>query len=281
MAIRAVRRDAYAKGSAAWRWLALLFLVNLLNFYDRTISGIVSEPVRIEFGLSDSDLGLVAAAFAVVYAAASVPLGRLADTRSRSAVILLGLAGWSLATGSIGLAWSFAALVGLRMVVGMAEASFGPASLSLLGDLFPSGRRSMATGIYMLGLPAGLTLAFFTTGSLVAAFHTWRAPFLLSMIPGLGIGLCLWGMREPARGDADSVSAPAQPFKRPIRRVLGIATMWWITLAGIAANSATYATSSFLVPLLQRYYGLPLTRAATLTGVVLGLTGILGLPAGG
>ena len=66
----------------AWRVLALLFLANLLNFYDRTISAILNEPIRIEWGLNDFQLGLIAAAFTVVYAVAGLPLGRLADRGS-------------------------------------------------------------------------------------------------------------------------------------------------------------------------------------------------------
>ena len=236
--------------AGAWGVLALLFLANMFNFFDRTIPAIIAEPVRVEFGLSDARLGLVAAAFTVVYAIAGVPLGRLADTGSRRIVMAAGLVVWSLATGLNGFAWSFASILVFRMAVGIGEASYGPAAMSMVGDLFPADRRSRAMGIYMLGLPAGLMLAFFGVGAIVRASGSWRTPFFIALVPGLLLALAFWFVRDPRRGAADGAAASRDPVRRPLRQVLRNRTVQWIIVSGIAANFSAYAANSFLVPLL-------------------------------
>ena len=269
------------RAGGAWAVLVLLFLANMFNFFDRTIPAIIAEPVRLEFGLGDAQLGLVAAAFTVVYAIAGVPLARLADTGSRKIVMAVGLAVWSLATGLNGYAWSFASILVFRMAVGIGEASYGPAAMSMVGDLFPAGRRSRAMGIYMLGLPAGLMLAFFSVGAIVRATGSWRTPFFVAFAPGLVLALAFWFVREPRRGAADGAASLRPPIARPLRQVLRNRTVQWIIVSGVAANFSAYAANSFLVPLLQRYDGLPLARAAAVTGLIVGVAGLVGLTAGG
>lgn len=265
----------------AWRILILLFLANLFNFFDRAIPFIVAEPIRKEWALSDFQLGLVGSAFTVAYALAGLPLGRLADTGSRRQIMGWGLAAWSALTGATGLAWNFASFFFVRLFVGVGEASYGPAATSLIGDLFPPNKRSRAMGIFMLGLPIGLVLAYFTVGGMVKAFDSWRAPFLAAMVPGLVLAIFMFFIREPARGAAEEIKVSAHRVERPIRKVLSIPTMWWIIVAGITSNMAAYAANSFMVPLLQRYFQLSLQSAAATTGVILGVSGLIGLTLGG
>jgi MFS family permease len=261
--------------------LLLLFLANLLNFFDRTIPAIITEPLRKEYGLSDLQLGLVSAAFTLVYAVAGLPLGGLADTGARRKVLGWGLVVWSAFTGLNALTWSFASFFLVRLGVGVGEASYAPAASSLISDLYPANRRARATGLYMLGLPVGLMLAFFTVGSMVSAFGSWRAPFILAALPGLVLALFMFLIREPERGASEVVRVSRQPVEQPIRTLLRIRTLIWLTLSGVTLNFASYAGNSFLVPLLQRYFGLPLVRAAVVTGFITGFTGLVGLTLGG
>jgi predicted MFS family arabinose efflux permease len=175
---------------------------------------------------------------------------------------------------------NFASFLATRIGVGIGEASYAPAANSLIGDLFPANKRSRAMGVFMLGLPLGL-LAFFTVGAMVNAFGSWKAPFVIAMLPGLAIAISFFMIDEPERGAAEIVQTNQAPIANPIRKVLAIPTMWWIILAGIAANFAAYAVNSFMVPLMQRFFGLPLERAAIATGVIVGVTGLIGLVAGG
>ncbi|MEA1605312.1 spinster family MFS transporter [Pseudomonas spirodelae] len=265
----------------AWRILCLLFLANLFNFFDRTIPAIIIEPIRMEWDLSDLQLGLIGTAFTIVYAIAGVPLGRMADTGARRKIMGWGLAAWSGLTALNGLAWNFWSFLLIRMGVGIGEASYAPAANSLIGDLFPAHKRARAMGIFMLGLPLGLLLAFFTIGAMVAAFDSWRAPFFIAAVPGLILALFMFFIKEPTRGAAEQVKSLTTPVDKPVRKVLAIRTFWWLVVAGLTFNFATYACNSFMVPMLQRYFLLPLEQAAMATGVIVGLTGLLGLTLGG
>src|SRR3954454_22274157 len=88
--------------------LAVLFLVNALNFYDRMVLGAVLEPLRREFSLSDTQLGAMVTLFTVIYAVAGLPAGRIADTRSRGWLLAAGIAIWAGLTGLTALAASYA-----------------------------------------------------------------------------------------------------------------------------------------------------------------------------
>lgn len=237
--------------------------------------------MRKEWGLSDFQIGIISAAFTVVYAVAGIPLGRLADTGSRKKVMAWGLVTWSVFTAAGALAWNFTSFLVTRIGVGIGESSYAPAASSLIGDLFPANKRSRAMGVFMLGLPIGLLAAFFSVGAIVTAFDSWRAPFVVAMIPGLFIAVAMLMIREPERGAAETVEAQLGPVANPIRKVLSIRTMWWIIIAGITANFAAYATNGFMVPLMQRYFGLSLELAAVSTGVIVGITGLVGLVVGG
>jgi MFS family permease len=265
----------------AWRILFLLFLANLFNFFDRTIPAIIIEPIRMEWDLSDLQLGLIGTAFTIVYAIAGVPLGRMADTGARRKIMGWGLAVWSGLTAVNGLAWNFWSFLLIRMGVGIGEASYAPAANSLIGDLFPAHKRARAMGIFMLGLPIGLLLAFFTIGAMVKAFDSWRAPFFIAAVPGLLLALFMFFIKEPQRGAAEAVKAQTAAVEKPLRKVLAVRTFWWLVVAGLTFNFATYACNSFMVPMLQRYFLLPLEQAAIATGVIVGLTGLVGLTLGG
>ena len=265
----------------AWRVLFLLFLANLFNFFDRTIPAIIIEPIRKEWQLSDFQLGIIGTAFTLVYAIAGLPLGRMADNGSRRKLMGWGLAVWSGLTAVNGLVGSFWAFLLVRMGVGIGEASYAPAANSLIGDLFPAHRRARAMGIFMLGLPLGLLLAFFTIGAMVQAFGSWRAPFFIAAVPGLVLAVFMFFIREPARGAAESVAISQEKIDRPVLRLLAIPTFRWLVLAGLAFNFATYACNSFMVSMLQRYFLLPLQDAAMATGMIVGVTGLFGLTLGG
>ncbi|RLQ89282.1 MFS transporter [Notoacmeibacter ruber] len=258
--------------------LALLFTANFLNFFDRALPAVLAEPIRLEFGLSDTQIGLVGSAFTVVYAIAGLPLGRLADRLSRKWIIAIGLAIWSLMTGATGLAGSFATLMAVRIGVGIGEAAFAPAANALIADCYPSEGRSKATSLFMMGLPAGIIVAFFSTGAIVAFFGTWRAAFFIAMVPGILVAVWVLRMREPARGYSDTPELAIQTTDKPIRAVLSVPTMWWLSAAGITFNFSSYAVTTFMVPNLQRYFGLSLTMAGISVGVIIGVSGLIGLP---
>ena len=276
---QAVVREPQAPGAV--RILIVLALANFMNFYDRTIPAIVIEPIKDEFGLTDLQIGILSGAFTVVYAVAGIVLGRMADRGSRRKVMAVGLVVWSLFTAASGGAWSFAALLLFRLGVGIGEASYAPAANAMIFDAFPAQRRSRAVAVFQLGIPVGLLAAFVSVGAIVEATGSWRVPFLVAALPGLVLALVMLTLPEPQRGDAEKVRPTLGGINRPIRTLLQIPTLRWLILAGIGIQVPTYAIATFLVPLLQRYFGLAIGPASLSAGVILGVTGIFGLILGG
>jgi MFS family permease len=261
--------------------LIVLALINMLNFFDRTIIAVVFEPIRQEFDLNDLQLGILGAAFTVIYAIAGIPIGRMADTQSRKNILGVGLTVWSLLTAATGLAWNYVSLFLVRMGLGVGEASCAPTATSMIGDLYSTEKRSRAMGVFMLGLPLGLVLAFFTVGPIVQAFDSWRAPFFVAAIPGLILAIIVFFIKEPIRGASEKHNVDQINVKSPVKKILSIKTMWWIILSGVSVNFASYAGNGFLVVLLLRYYELPIADASIITGLIVGVTGLIGLTLGG
>lgn len=260
--------------------LAVLFGINLMNFFDRQVAGALGEPIRIEFGLSDTQLGLVATVFTLVYAAVGVPLGRLTDNWLRTRLIAIGVTFWSVLTAASGLAWNYTSFLATRIGVGIGEASCAPAGQSLIGDLYPPERRARAMAIFMLGLPFGLFAAYMLSG-VIGEKWGWRAAFFVACIPGLLLAVAALFIREPPRGAVDTALQGDTHSGSPYRAVLGITTLWWIILSGMLFNFNSYAVNVFQTPFLQRFHELGLKDANNISAISLGLTGAVGLLVGG
>ncbi len=259
--------------------LFVLFLINFLNFFDRFLPGVVLEPIRKEFGLTDTMSGALGTAFILIYAVAGIPLGRLADRMKRTHILGYGVAAWSLATAASGMVSNFTGLLFARLAVGVGEASCAPAGNSMIGDLYPSHRRARALGLFMLGLPLG-SLACFALGGWIAQTYGWRAAFFIAAAPGLIVAVLAWRLTEPVRGQQDK-TASAPLAGNAFKQILSIETVWWIIASGAAINFAAYSLNSFLPALLVRLHGLNLAQAGVVASLVLGATGLVGLGLGG
>ncbi|MGH8237530.1 MAG: MFS transporter, partial [Steroidobacteraceae bacterium] len=213
--------------------LAVLFGINLMNFFDRQIAGALLEPIRIEFGMNDAASAWVNTAFTLIYAVAGIPLGRLSDTWKRTRVIAIGVTFWSVLTATSGLAFGYWTYLFTRMGVGIGEASCAPAGQALIGDLYPAQRRARAMGIFMMGLPLGLFASYLLSGVIAEAWG-WRAAFFVACVPGLVLAVLALRIREPARGASDGAAWAAQPatsgFAAAFGVILRVRTMWWIIL---------------------------------------------------
>src|SRR5215471_12057537 len=126
---RAVKPSRYAAYV-----LALMFGINFLNYMDRWVASAVAPLIQTEFGLSDFSVGLLGSAFTLVYAIGALPFGLWADRGLRRTVIGTGVAVWSAATLLTGFTINFFQLFITRAILGVGEASYYPASTSLLGD---------------------------------------------------------------------------------------------------------------------------------------------------
>ena len=260
--------------------LAVLFLVNVLNFYDRLEMGAILEPLRHEFSLSDTQLGGLVTLFTVVFALAGMPLGKLADTRPRRGLLALGIAVWTGLTALAGFAVNYAMLLGTRLGVGIGEAVCTPAATSWIGDLVPPNRRARAMSAFMMAVPVGVMLSLAISGP-VAQAYGWRAAMLLAAAPGLLLVPAVLWLREPERPAPSPTREGAETAALAEPAAKFTAQFWWIAASGAVANFALYAFSTFLPALLTRYHGLSVKEAGIWTGVGSGISGILGAAAAG
>jgi MFS family permease len=262
--------------------LFLLFAINLLNFFDRQLLGALGEPIRKEFLLNDTALGLLGTIFTIIYAFVGLPLGALSDRWYRNRLIAIGTAFWSLLTAATGFAQNYAQIFIARLGVGVGEATCAPAGQSLIGDLFPPNQRAKAMGVFMLGLPAGIFLAYISAGA-IATRYGWRAAFWFACVPGIILALLALRIPEPVRGalDAGRVVTTAGTGKSPFFTVLSLPTMWWIIMSGIFHNFNMYAINSFNTPFLQRFHEMSLLNASYVSSISVGAVGAIGLLVGG
>jgi predicted MFS family arabinose efflux permease len=252
------------------RALAVLFAVNCLNIYDRQVLGALAEPVRLEFGLSDMQIGALSTLFTLVYAVAGLPLGRMADSGSRRRLLAVGVAVWTSLTALGGLATSYATLLASRLGVAVGEAVCAPAATSWIGDLFPPERRSRAMAVFMLGVPLGVALSFAISGPVAQAWG-WRYAMLLAALPGVVLAPALLGLPEARRGHSDKAAAQGGVWG-----LLRIPAFPWIIASGALVNFNLYAISTFFPAFLTRFHGISVARAGVYAGIGSGAAGVLG-----
>ena len=258
--------------------LGVLFAINLLNFYDRQVLGPLLEPIRKEFHLTDTQLGLLGTIFTILYAIVGVPFGRLADLWSRKKLMALGMIVWSALTAASGLAASYAMLLVTRLGVGVGEAVCAPVATSWIGDLFPVNRRSRALAFFMLAVPLGTGLSYMVSGPVAQAFG-WRAALWLAAAPVLVLAPVLFLLREPRCGASESHLSAGRHISA--WSVVRIPTLWWIIASGALINFNLYALGTFLPAFLTRVHGLSVARSGLWLGVGHMLAGIFAATTGG
>jgi len=254
--------------------------INLLNFYDRQAPGALVEPMRREFGLSDTQIGLLGSMFIWVYALAGVPLGRVADVWSRKKLLTIGVTVWSALTAASGLAANFSFLVFTRLGVGVGEAVCAPVGTSWIGDLFPAKRRARVLSVFMLGVPVGGALSFLLCGP-IAQVWGWRTALVSAAAPAIILVPLLLLVREPARGASEEGPASTSEVKGSVLALLRIRTLWWIILSGALLNFNMYALATFLPAFMTRVHGYSVARAGVTCGIVYLIGGVCGGLLGG
>src|ERR1043166_9124025 len=182
-------------------------MVSVLNYLHRTLIYILVTPIKDEIAFTDFELALLGTtSFVIFFTALGVPFGRLADRSSRKNMIAAGLAVWSVFSGLTGFAKGFWALFLCRVMVGVGEATLGPAALSLLSDYFPPRRRASVQSIYASGITVGAGLAFLL-GGWFGLRYGWRWAFFFLSFPGLFFAVLVYFLKEQKRGRTED-SAP-------------------------------------------------------------------------
>lgn len=226
--------------------LGLLMFVYILNFLDRTIIYILFPLIKKEMDFSDSQLALLGTtSFVIFYTALGIPFGRLADRGSRTLVIAIGVVTWSLFSGLTAFATGFWSLFACRIMVGVGEATLGPAAISLLSDYFPPDKRGTVTSIYSMGIAIGAGLAALLGGWLSG--YGWRTPFLLIGFPGILFGVLVYLLREPQRTSIPTtdVNVSTAGFKSLLGNKSFVLLCLGYALLGLATNNLSIWGATF------------------------------------
>ena len=272
-AVQQASRGAWPPASRGWLAVTLLAFASIMSQFDRTVINLMVGPVKAAFALDDTHFGMLQGiAFGIFYVLACIPIGRLADRYSRSAIIGIAIGFWSVFAMASGLARSYAQLFLTRIGVAVGEASLTPAGFSMLSDLFPPERLGKPVGAYLMSSPVGQGFAFMGGGLLLqwlstspalgsgvlAGFEPWQAAFVIVGLPGLLLVPAFLLLREPARrglpGEADV------PTPMPLRDVLAVVRSRGRALALMFAGFAmvpvvSYAFGIWTPALFQRVYG--------------------------
>lgn len=223
----------------SWYALALLMTVYTLNFLDRVLILYLFTPIMAEFHFSYLQIALLGTtSFAIFYTVLGIPFGRLADKGSRKNLIAFGLIIWSVFSGLTGFANDFWTLFFCRVMVGVGEATLGPAAISLLSDYFPASKRATATSIYSMGIALGAGLAAFL-GGYIGQEHGWRTAFYVLGFPGIVFAVLVFFLREPERGvtEAANVKYSSGDWKKLLASRPLIFLYIGYALLGLATNN--------------------------------------------
>lgn len=259
--------------------LFLLSLIYVFSYIDRNLIAIVLEPIKLEFGVSDTVMGAVSGlAFAVFYTAFSFPLSRMADrgvNRRNIIAVCCGL--WSLATVASGVVTHFWQFVIARMTVAIGEAGGTSPSMSVVSDLYPPHKRSFAISLFMLGPHVGL-LAAMALGGWIAQEYGWRAVFIFFGAPGLLLALLLYIFgRDPGLGVYDTPAErvlrkkPQGNFFRDVRDIMQVKGFIYICMGTAVAGMVGYGYGIWAPTFMVRNFDVTLAHAGLTFGAASGI----------
>lgn len=266
-----------------WTYLALLFVMSTSNYFDRNVLSVLLEPIKREFRVSDTMLGLLSGlCFSVFYVLAGIPVARWADRGNRRTIVTLALATWSATTMFCGLAQRFWQLALARVGVGIGESGAIAPAQSLIADYFPPEQRAVALGAFDAAGTAGYLLGV-AIGGFVAANYGWRNVFLLAGAPGLLVALVVrFCLPEPRMRVA---LASRTAGREGVAEALSILWRKHSYLYAVASSIVywffAYGVLIFIPSFLVRVLGVPLARASLLYGSVAAVASVVGAVGGG
>lgn len=276
--------------ASAWGMLCILTLAYGFACMDRFAFAAVMEPMRIDLGATDTQMGLIGgAAFIVFYSLFTIPMARWSDRGHRPLILSICIAAWSLATLLSGMATAVWHAAVARIGLGMAEAGGSPASLSLLSDIFPEDKRTLANSIYQSGMPIAAIIGSPILGFLAQAYG-WRAGLIMLAAPGFVVALMAgFLLREPraaarraARAEASPIpKQPGRPLRQDLAR-LGRDRRYVALLATqLFIGLPTGVLPIWYGVMLIRGYGMEVGEAAFASGMLFGVAMLFAYLAGG
>lgn len=269
--------------AVTWRThyaLGMLALIYIFNYIDRLLVSILVEPIKLEFGVSDTMIGMLSGvAFAIFYTAFGLPLGRLSDRIGRKPVIAAACVAWSIMTMLCGIATSFTMLLLFRIGVAIGEAGGSAPSLAMVSQLYPARLRSRALSVFLMG-PAIGSVVGLGLGGWIAEVYGWRWAFIVIGAPGVALGVILaltvTEVKSPSAPNANNTPSPAEKFIETFKQLLRTPAYGWIVAGASIATASGFAVGTWTPSFLMRTHSMSIQEAGLLMGVGGGLTSAVG-----
>lgn len=277
------------KSSKAYPWIVvgLLWVVALLNYMDRQMLSTMREAMQIDIAELESavNFGRLMAIFLWIYGCISPFAGAIADRISRKWLIIGSLTVWSGVTLAMGFCTTYNQIYVLRALMGISEALYIPAGLSLIADYFTGSSRSLAVGIHMTGLYLGQAVGGF--GATIAAAFSWQQTFLCFGIAGVAYAALLAIMLEDRRNEKSECGPDAaepavkEPVWKSFALIFSNISFWTILFFFAASSLPGWSTKNWLPTLFAESLGIPMSQAGPLSTITIAVSSFFGVLIGG
>jgi predicted MFS family arabinose efflux permease len=270
-----------------WYVLGMLVMIGALSWIDRQLLAMVMQSVKVEFSLTDTQLGFLGGtAYGLFYVTVGLPVAWLADRLNRRNLIAIALSFWSLMTALCGMAVGYGSLLATRIGVGVGEAGQSAPSQSMVSDYFPPHRRAFAMGLLYSFVPIGYLISY-SAGGFFNDTIGWRAAFGLFGVSGVAVAfLFRFTVREPVRGMSEpawhaSPALPAPSLGSTIATFLSRPSMRHLSLGGAAHGIGMFAVALWLPSFFIRTHHLTSTEVGLRLALTMGVAGLVGTLGGG
>jgi predicted MFS family arabinose efflux permease len=257
--------------------LAVLTSMNVVNYLDRYIISALLPFIQSDLHLSDAQLGLLHTMFTLTYIFSAPFLGYLGDRVTRKWLASITVFLWSVATALSGVAGSYRNLLGIRAMVGIGEAGYGPVAPTLISDYYSENVRSRMLSIYYIGTPLGGAIGLMT-GGLLGVRYGWRTAFLVAAIPGIFLALLALWIKEPAR---QSLVTETPSLKETFQHLARTKSYIYNVLGTSALTFGTGGLAYWFPTFLSRMRDWQITSATQFFGAITVVAGIAGTIFGG
>lgn len=290
---QAVTAKPYPSGTAGWFLVVMLTIAYIFSFVDRYILGLLVEPIKAEFGLTDIEIGWLLSAFTIIYGFVGVFMGWLIDRGKRIWIVSVGVALWSAATIATGMAKNFTQLFIARMSVGVGEATLSPATFSIIGDSFPPEKRGKPIAFYSSALPVGAGIASLVSAGIIAwaaaggsqslplfgELSAWRFTLIVVGLPGMVFALFFLFMKEPARrpSPVSEDTITGKGFGDALRYLFKNFPLYAGVILIVCTMTAIAYSQGLLPSTFERTWGWSAQKYALINGVALLIIGPLNM----
>ena len=268
-----------------WLVVALLWVVALLNYMDRQMLSTMRDAMQIDIAELESavNFGRLMAIFLWIYGLVSPFAGAIADRLSRKWLIIGSLGVWSAVTLLMGYCTTYNQVFWLRALMGVSEALYIPAGLSLIADYHTGKSKSFAIGIHMTGLYLGQAVGGF--GATLAERFSWQQTFHWFGIIGVVYAILLIALLYEKRNQSVKAETAEPALKIPVLKGFGMIfsnVAFWLILFFFASTSLPgWATKNWLPTLFAESLGAPMSEAGPISTITIAISSFIGILIGG